>query len=138
MNEKIIQKLLTLSEEAKNKNEVPVSAIIEKNDKIISYAYNKREKNNDILGHAEIICIKKASKKLKTWKLNGCNLYTNLKPCSMCLEIIKQSRIKNVYYILDKPKSKKEFNEIKLIKYNNLQIEKRFQKNLSDFFINKR
>ena len=56
----------------------------------------------------------------------------------MCLEIIKQSRIKNVYYILDKPKFKKEFNETKIIKYNNLQIETKFQKNLSDFFINKR
>ena len=126
MENKIIKELIKLSNKALKKKEVPVSAIITCNDKIIAKAYNKREKKNNVLGHAEIICIRKATKKLKNWKLTKCNLYVSLKPCSMCQEVIKQARIENVFYLLEKPEYKKEYNNTNFIKIENLRI-KNFQ-----------
>ena len=133
MENKIIKELIKLSNKALKKKEVPVSAIITCNDKIIAKAYNKREKKNNVLGHAEIICIRKATKKLKNWKLTKCNLYVSLKPCSMCQEVIKQARIENVFYLLEKP----EYNNTNFIKIENNK-NKEFKQMLSTLFINKR
>lgn len=83
---------------ARNIDEVPVGAVIVKDNKIIARAYNKKESNNDPLGHAEIIAIKKATKKLGTWRLIDCDIYVTLEPCMMCLGAIIHSRIRNVYY----------------------------------------
>jgi len=137
MENKIIKELIKLSNKALKKKEVPVSAIITCNDKIIAKAYNKREKKNNVLGHAEILCIRKATKKLKNWKLIKCNLYVSLKPCSMCQEVIKQARIENVFYLLEKPEYKKEYNNTNFIKMENSK-NKEFKKMLSSLFINKR
>lgn len=135
MKEKILKKMYKLSTIAFKKGEVPVSAVVVKNNKIVSYAYNKREKNNDILGHAEIIALSKASKKLRTWKLNECDLYVTLKPCSMCDSIIRESRIKNVYYLLNNDKvinNKIEYVNLNSIYNNDLQ------KLLTSFFSSRR
>lgn len=137
MENKIIKELIKLSNKALKKKEIPVSAIITCNDKIIAKAYNKREKKNNVLGHAEIICIRKATKKLKNWKLTKCNLYVSLKPCSMCQEVIKQARIENVFYLLEKPEYKKEYNNTNFIKIENTK-NKEFKRMLSTLFISKR
>lgn len=79
-------------------NDVPVGCVIVKNNTIISKAYNEREKKQNITKHAEIIAIEKATKKLGTWHLNDCILYTTLSPCFMCTSVILQSRIKKVVY----------------------------------------
>ena len=99
MQQKYIDILIKLAIKASKKDEVPISAIIVKNNKILVKAYNNRNKKNSILGHAEIIAINKATKKLKDWRLFDCDLYVTLKPCSICENIIKQSRIRNVYYL---------------------------------------
>ena len=78
--------------------DVPVGAIIVKNDKIISKGHNEKEKRKIATKHAEIIAIEKACKKLNTWHLDDCDLYVTLEPCLMCCGAIIQSRIKNVYY----------------------------------------
>jgi len=78
--------------------EVPVGAVIVKDQKIIARAYNTREKNQDFLGHAEINVMKKAAKKLKTWRLEDCEIYVTLEPCCMCAGSMIQARIKAVYY----------------------------------------
>lgn len=78
-------------------DEVPVGAVIVKNDKIIAKAYNKKEKKRCVINHAEILAIKKASKRLKNWRLDDCDIYVTLEPCPMCAGAIKQARIKNVY-----------------------------------------
>ena len=82
----------------KSENDIPVGAVIVKNGKIIASACNKREKNNDISAHAEIIAIKKAGKVLNNWRLDECELYVTLEPCPMCAWAILQSRIKSVYF----------------------------------------
>jgi tRNA(adenine34) deaminase len=87
--EKIIKKMLKMAKKASNKGEIPVAALVIHNDKLISSAINNRESKNDITGHAEILAIKKASRKLKRWNLCDCDLYVSLKPCQMCMEVIK-------------------------------------------------
>lgn len=95
---------LNLAKKAQKKDEVPVGAVIVYNGKIIAKAYNKREKNNDPLGHAELKAIKKASKKRKSWRLTDCDLYVTLEPCAMCAGAISWSRIRTVIYAADDKK----------------------------------
>lgn len=85
------------AEKAYNELEVPVGAIIVKDGKIIARAYNEKEKKHDTTKHAEILAIQKASKKLKSWRLNDCDMYVTLEPCSMCAGALIQSRIRKVY-----------------------------------------
>lgn len=79
-------------------NEVPVGCVIVKDNKIIARAYNKRETTQNTIGHAEILAIQKACKKIGSWRLNDCDMYVTLEPCSMCSGAIIQSRIKNLYF----------------------------------------
>lgn len=83
---------------AREEDEVPVGAIIVKNGKVIARAHNKKEKSNDPMGHAEILCIKKACKKVGDWYLKDCEMYVTLEPCVMCAGAIMHSRIEKVYY----------------------------------------
>lgn len=77
---------------------MPVGAVVVKNNKVISYAYNKREKNQIATHHAEILAIQKACKKLKSWRLDDCDMFVTLEPCPMCAGAIINARIKNLYY----------------------------------------
>ena len=98
MNEYYMKIAINQAKKALKYNEVPVGAIIVKNNKIISKAYNKKEKCNDVTKHAEIIAISKACKKIKNWRLEDCILYTTMEPCMMCSGAIEQSRIKKIVY----------------------------------------
>lgn len=95
---------LKLAKKAASENEVPVGCVIVHNNKIIARSYNKRKQNNDVLGHAEIIAIKKASKKLNTWILDEASIYITLEPCLMCSGAIMQARIKKVVFATKEPK----------------------------------
>lgn len=99
MNEKFMDIALLEAKKAFKKEETPVGCVIVKNNKIISKAHNKKNKTNRIIDHAEIIAITKANKKLKNWRLEGCDLYVTLEPCPMCASAIEQARINNVYTI---------------------------------------
>ena len=97
MKEKYYEKIIKLAKKAYKKGEVPVGAIVVKDGKILSKAYNKVEKDRDATMHAEILTIKKASKKIKNWRLNNCEMYVTLEPCSMCASAIGQARISKLY-----------------------------------------
>lgn len=120
---------------AANKDEVPVGAIIVYKNKVIAKAHNTRKKQNSVIAHAEVKAILAAAKKLKDWRLDECELYVTLKPCSMCENIIRESRIQHVYYILDKPDSKKECNRTK---YTQTNVCTEYKGILQSFFKNKR
>lgn len=92
------------AKKAYNNDEVPVGAVLVINNQVVSRGYNNRQKNKDVLGHAEIIAIKKATKKLDAWILEGATLYVTLEPCLMCAGVILQSRIKRVVYATNEPK----------------------------------
>ena len=129
----IINELKKQVKKAEKHDEVPVAALIVYNNRIISKAYNKVEKNNSVLNHAEIIAIKKANKKLRNWRLDNCNLYVTLEPCDMCKSIINKSRVKNVFYFSKQNEYKTEKNSN--YKYINND---HFSKKLTFFFKNKR
>ena len=97
MQAQFMKEALKEAQKAYNKLEIPVGAVIVKDGKIISRAHNIKEEKQDTTKHAEIIAIQKASKKLETWRLNDCEMYVTLEPCSMCAGAIIQSRIKKVY-----------------------------------------
>jgi len=89
---------IAIEEAKKSAGDVPVGAVIVKDGKIISKAFNTREKDKDITSHAEIIAIRRAEKSLNNWRLDNCELYVTLEPCPMCGWAILQSRIKTVYF----------------------------------------
>lgn len=113
MKDKYVKILLKLAQKAYKKNEVPVSAIIVYNEKIIAKSYNKKNIKNNPLYHAELLCISKASKKLKRWNLDGCSIYVSLEPCDMCKAAIEESRISNVYYILNRGNITNKFSKVR-------------------------
>ena len=92
-NEYYMKLALKEARKAYKHNEVPVGAIIVSNDKIIAKGNNQRENSGDVTKHAELIAIRKASKKKKDWRLNACTMYVTLFPCPMCASAIIQSRI---------------------------------------------
>ncbi len=138
MKEEYFKMLVTLAKKASQKNEVPVSALLVYNDKIIAKAYNTRHKNKTVLNHAELLVITKGYRKLKDWRLDNCDLYVTLKPCSMCEAVIKQTRIKNVYYLLTKPDNKKEYYRTNIEQANISTLKDEYAKCLKEFFKNKR
>ena len=95
--ERFMKEALKQAKKAYEKGEIPVGAIIVKDNKIIARAYNKKEEKKDTTKHAEIMAIQKASKKLNAWRLSGCEMYVTLEPCSMCAGAIIQARIKKLY-----------------------------------------
>ena len=92
------------AEKAFKKNEVPVGCVIVKDDKVIAKAHNLRQTKKSVLGHAEILAIEKASKKLNSWILEDCTIYVTLEPCPMCAGTILQSRIKRLVFAANEPK----------------------------------
>lgn len=141
MENEIIKKLYKLSLKASQKSEIPVSAILVSNNKIIAKAYNTRKKTNSTISHAEVKVIQQANKKLKSWRLNNCTLYVTIKPCIMCETIIKEARIKEVYYLLDRDPNKNQYNKTEFLKLNtedsNKIIEK-YLENINRFWENVR
>ena len=97
-NEYYMKKAMEEAKKAYSIGEVPIGCVIVYKDKIIARGYNKRESSQLSLAHAEVIAIKKACKKLNSWRLEDTKMYITLEPCVMCAGAIIQSRIPYVYY----------------------------------------
>ena len=104
MNQLYIDLAIEAALEAKKEEEIPIGAVIVKNDEVVAIAHNLKEQLQCATKHAEIIAIELASKKLKFWRLNGCDMYVTMEPCIMCCGALIQSRIHKVYYLLDNQK----------------------------------
>lgn len=85
---------------AYNNGEIPIGAVIVKDNMVIASAYNEKENRNCSLFHAELLAIERASSYYHNWRLDGCDIYVTLDPCPMCASAIKQARISNVYSAL--------------------------------------
>ena len=129
-----LTKIIELSKKSLESGDVPIGAIIVKDGQIIGEGYNTREKNNDVMGHAEINAIKDASKKLNNWNLQGSVMYVTLKPCSMCLGVIRESRVDFVYYLLDKPEKKFEYSRTAIHNFDDENAKEEYLGILQDFF----
>ena len=135
MKEKIVNKLMINNKKAIINGDIPVSCIIMKEGKLISCEYNKKYKNNNPFDHAEILAIKKACKKLNTTNLSECEMYVTLFPCMMCQGAIIESRIKKVYYVLNK---EKQINDTTQYEQTFAEEKNYFEKEIKDFFKDKR
>ena len=134
--DKIINMLIKLTNKASKHMEIPVAAIVVKKNKILSYAFNLKENKKCALYHAELLAIKRASRKNNDWRLNDCVIYTTLFPCPMCSSAIDQSRIREIKYIYD-TKNIEDYNISRDI-LKNVKITKLdYNINYIDVFFNK-
>ncbi len=143
--EEFMKLAIELAKKAYKKDEVPVGAVIVKDGKVISKAFNKREKSKDATAHAEVIAIKKACKKLKDFRLVGTEMYVSLEPCVMCTGAILNARIENVYfgaYIKNNSISSSELAERAELNhktnFSGGHLEEISSKMLTDYFKSKR
>ena len=142
MEDKDIFYMKLAIEEAKKaleKEEVPIGCVIVYHDEVVASSYNRKTIDNMATSHAEILAINEACKKLGTWYLDECVLYTTIEPCLMCTGAIMQSRIKRVVY-----GSKNEaFGYLSKLENARIQVTSGILKNectkvMSDFFKEKR
>lgn len=129
--EQYFELLYKLALKAFRNGDIPVAAILIKNDKIVSTGYNNRHKKGYVLGHAEVNAIIEAEKKLKDFRLDGYTMITTLKPCKMCQAVIEASRVSKVYYILE-GKDDKSYPQVNYVKLD--KIDQKFVKNYFDLF----
>ncbi len=105
MHEYFMQLALAEAEAAFAEDEVPIGAIIVRNDRVIAAAHNQREQLRDPTAHAEMIAITQAAQQMESWRLEDCTLYVTLEPCPMCAGAILQARIPTVVYGAPDPKA---------------------------------
>ena len=102
--ERFMKEAIKEARKAELIDEVPIGCVIVKDNKIIARGHNVRESEKNPIGHAEIMAIKKASKKLDSWRLEDCDIFVTLEPCIMCAGAIIQSRLRKVYFGAFDPK----------------------------------
>ncbi|AEF19375.1 MULTISPECIES: nucleoside deaminase [unclassified Hydrogenobaculum] len=138
--EYIEQKLLELCKEAIAQDRIPVSAVVTKNDEIVSWAFNGIKS----IEHAEIIALEKAMNVLNAKRLDGCNIYVSLEPCPMCTYAISLARIEKVYFFSLDDKKGAILSNANIIDHFELKLKWEYKKNsdfenmLKGYFKNKR
>lgn len=98
VDKEFMDEAIKLAIRSYEEDEVPVGAVVVKNNKIIGCGYNQKDKTKNPLKHAELIAIEEACKCMGDWRLNDCTLYTTFEPCMMCMGAIVESRISKVVY----------------------------------------
>ena len=104
-DEKYMRQALRQAKKAYDLNETPIGCVIVHDGKIIGRGYNRRNTDKNPLAHAEITAIRKASRKMGDWRLEGCTLYVTLEPCQMCAGAIVQARVSEVVIGCMNPKA---------------------------------
>ena len=139
MKKEYINKIYELALKSYEIDEIPVGAIVVRNGEIIAEGINNREKNNSVIGHAEINAIESACGVIGDRRLDDCEMYVTLLPCMMCSGAILESRIKKIYYLCNRTNVCYKVNDyLNLIKINEPEYEKKYLNLLHLFFENKR
>ncbi|MHB8961675.1 MAG: nucleoside deaminase [Saccharofermentanales bacterium] len=105
MHESHMRKALLQAKKAGALMETPIGAVIVKDGVVVASGYNQRESRQDVTLHAELTAIRKACRRLGSWRLDGCDLYVTLEPCIMCAGAIQQAKLRKVYFGALQPKS---------------------------------
>ena len=146
MKDDFINIALDEAKKAYKINEVPVGAVMVLDGKVIAKAHNLKRNTNNVMNHAEIMCINAASKQIGDWRLNECEMYVTLEPCPMCAGALVQARVRKIYIgsesniksnkdIIQKILQNSEYNHFVEIEYLN---NKDCSQILTEFFSNKR
>lgn len=150
MKEEYLDMIIKEALLAAQEGEIPVGALIVRNDEILALTHNRKEQMKCSTKHAEIIAIEEASKKINSWRLNDCEIYITMEPCIMCCGAILQSRIKKINYLVENDKfgglgnikdnlgNIKYNHQVEIEKIKDLKREKKIRSMLKDFFLNKR
>lgn len=104
-DEKYMRKAIEQAKKAASYGEVPIGCVIVYQDKIIGRGYNRRKTDKNTLAHAELTAIRKASRYIGDWRLEGCTMYVTLEPCQMCAGAVVQARMDRVVIGTMSPKS---------------------------------
>ena len=104
-DEKFMKQAFAQTIKAADIGEVPIGCVIVYEDKVIARGYNRRKTDRNTLSHAELTAIRKASRRLGDWRLEGCTMYVTLEPCQMCAGAIVQARMDRVVIAAMSPKS---------------------------------
>ena len=120
LDEKYMLVALKEAQKAAILDEVPVGAVIVKDGKILSKGHNLREKTSDPTSHAEVNAIRKACKKLDSWRLEDATIYVTIEPCSMCAGTLLQCRIGRIVYGADDPKGGAIHSSLELFSSKNI------------------
>ena len=141
--EKYMKQAIRQAKKAYALGEVPIGCVIVCGDKIIARGYNRRNTDKNTLSHAEITAIRRASKKLGDWRLEGCTMYVTLEPCQMCAGALVQARIDRVVIGTMNPKAGCAGSVLNLLEMEGFNhkvqvtrgiLEEECSKMLSDFF----
>ena len=131
------------AKKARALNEVPIGCVIVCDGKIIARGYNRRNTDKNTLSHAELNAIRRASRKLGDWRLEGCTMYVTLEPCQMCAGALVQSRIDHVVIGSMNPKAGCAGSVLNLLEMDGFNhkvlvtrgvLEEECSQMLSDFF----
>ena len=143
IDEKYMKMAMKQAMKAYALGEVPIGCVIVYENKVIGRGYNRRNTDKNTLSHAELNAIRKASKKLGDWRLEGCTMYVTLEPCQMCAGALVQSRIDEVVIGSMNPKAGCAGSVLNLLQVDNFNhqvkitrgvLEEECSMMLSDFF----
>ena len=113
-----MRQALLEAKKAAQLGEIPVGAVIVRDNQVIARAHNRRELDQDALAHAEVLCIRQACQTLHSWRLSGCQLYVTLEPCPMCAGAVINARLSTVIYGAKEPRSGSVGSVINLFEEN--------------------
>lgn len=104
-DERFMRLAIVEAKKAETLGEVPIGAVIVKDNQVIARGHNRREQLQEPTAHAELLAIIEASRKLGSWRLTGCTLYVTLEPCPMCAGAIVLARVDRLVYGAPDPKA---------------------------------
>jgi len=105
VHETFMREALLLADQAEQLGEVPVGAVVVKDNKIIGRGFNQPISSHDPTAHAEIVALRDAAKHISNYRLVDCDLYVTIEPCAMCAGAIVHSRIRKVFFGATEPKA---------------------------------
>ncbi len=101
----MMRRALAAAEEAAERGEVPVGAVVARGEEVLAVRTNEREASQDPTAHAELLAIREAAARAGSWRLAGCTLYATLEPCPMCAGAAHAARISRLVYAAPDPKA---------------------------------